>query len=70
MKTAEKEGVKKTKDPQSNLTTSSIDKLQNCYGIAVRENANDLAGIQMAVRYIMLHQVMQTIIILNSLQEL
>ena len=54
---AEKEYVKKakTKDPLLKLTMTTIDKLQNYYGIAVRANANDLAGMQKAVRATLYH---------------
>ena len=45
----------KTKDPLLKLTITTIDKLQNYYGIAMRENANDFAGMQKAVRATLYH---------------
>ena len=37
------------------LTYAIIDKLQNYYGIAVRSNSNDLAGMQKAIRATLYH---------------
>ena len=37
------------------LTYANIDKLQNYYGIAVRSDSNDLAGMQKAIRATLYH---------------
>ena len=42
------------------LTNSTIDKLQNYYGIAIRSNANDLEGMKKAVHATLFHVASST----------
>ena len=48
-KSASKEKEIVEKSQFDKLTYAIIDKLQNYYGIAVRSNSNDLAGMQKAI---------------------
>ena len=53
---AEKKSASKEKKSHfDKLTYAIIDKLQNYYGIAVRSNSNDLAGMQKAIRATLYH---------------